>query len=106
VAEELQFVTSQIDRSSKKKSGKKKIKTEVPPYDFKVPPNISPQRSKFLFETSIHSRNSKTKIGLTGKAGTRTSGEMRKSTSSTGLSTSRSKRNSSSKDELHVQEEG
>jgi hypothetical protein len=52
--EELQFVMSQIDISSEKESGTKKRKTEVPTYDFQTPPNMSPQRSKFLFETSRH----------------------------------------------------
>jgi hypothetical protein len=72
VAEEVQCVMSQIDLSSKKESGTKEIKTEVPTYDFKTPPNISPQRSKFLFETSIHSRNNNKQSGLAGKAGTHT----------------------------------
>jgi hypothetical protein len=86
VSEEVQFVMSNIDITSKKESGTKKRKTEVPTYDFQTPPNISPQRSKFLFETSIHSSNSnsKTQSGLAGKHGTRTSGEMRRSTRSTG----------------------
>jgi hypothetical protein len=61
VAEEVQFVMSQIDLSSKKESGINKIKTEVPTYDFQTPPNIFPQRSIFLFETLIHSSNSKKK---------------------------------------------
>ena len=65
---------SQIDLSSDKESGKKKIKTEIPTYDFQTPPNISPQRSKFLFETSVHSSDSKKKSGLAGKKGIRTSG--------------------------------
>jgi hypothetical protein len=80
VDEEVQFVMSQIYISSKKESGTKKRKTEVLTYDFQTPPNISPQRSKFLFETSIHSNNSKKQSGLTGKAGTRTSRETRRST--------------------------
>jgi hypothetical protein len=82
---------SQIDLSSRKESGTKKRKTEVPTYDFKTPPNISPQRSKFLFETSIHNSNSKTQSGL---SGTRTSGEMRRNTRITGLSTPSSTRSS------------
>jgi hypothetical protein len=94
VAEEVQFVMSQISLSSKKESGTKKRKTEFPTYDFQTPPNISPQRSKFLFETSIHSSNSKTQSGLAGKVGTRTSGEMRRSTRITGVSTPRSTRSS------------
>jgi hypothetical protein len=94
VSEEVQFVMSQISLSSKKESGKKKRKTEVPTYDFQTPPNISPQRSKFLVETSIHSSNSKKQSGLAGKGDTRTSGEMRRSTRITGLSTTRSTRSS------------
>jgi hypothetical protein len=46
VSEEVQFVMSQIDLSSKKESGSKNIKTEVPTYDFQTPLNLSPQRSK------------------------------------------------------------
>jgi hypothetical protein len=57
---------SQIDLSYDKESGTKKRKTEVSTYDFQTPPNISPQRSKFLFETSIHSSNSKNQSGLAG----------------------------------------
>jgi hypothetical protein len=74
--EEVQFVMSQIDLLSEKESGSNKIKTEVPTYDFQTPPNISPQRSKFLVETSIHSSNSniKNQSGLSGKSGMRTSG--------------------------------
>jgi hypothetical protein len=94
VSEEVQFVTGQIDLSSKKESGTKKRKIEVPTYDFQTPPNVSPQRSKFLFETSIHSSNSKKQSGLSGKGGTRTSGEMRRSTRITGLSTPRPTRSS------------
>jgi hypothetical protein len=94
VAEEVQFVMRQIYLLSKKESGRNKIKTEVPTYDFQTPPNISPQRSKFLFETSVHSSNSKKQSGLAGKVGTRTSGEMRRSTRITGLSTPRSTRSS------------
>jgi hypothetical protein len=74
VAEEVQFVMSQIDLSYKKDSGTNKRKTEVPTYDFQTPPNISPQRSKFLFKTSIRNSNSKKHSGLEGKVGTRTSG--------------------------------
>jgi hypothetical protein len=51
--EELTFVMSQIYLLSEKESGTKKRKTEVPTYDFQAPSNISPQRSKFLFEASI-----------------------------------------------------
>jgi hypothetical protein len=51
--EEVQFVMSQIYLLSEKESGTNKRKTEVPTYDFQTPPNISPQRSKFLVETSI-----------------------------------------------------
>jgi hypothetical protein len=72
VAEEVQFVMSQISLSSKKETGTKKRKTEVPTYDFQTPPNLSRQRSKCLFETSVHSSNIKTQIGLSGKAGTHT----------------------------------
>jgi hypothetical protein len=72
--EEVQFVMSQIDLLSEKESGTKKRKTEVPTYDFQTPPNISPQRSKLLFETSIHSINSKKQSDLAGKAGIRTLG--------------------------------
>jgi hypothetical protein len=94
VAEEVQFVMSQVDLLSKKESGTKKRKTEVPTYDFQTPPNLSPQRSNFLFETSIHSSNSKKQSGLAGKVGTHTSGEMRRSTRITGLSTPRFTRSS------------
>jgi hypothetical protein len=59
MAEEVQFVMSQIDLSSKKESGTKKRKTEIPTYDFRTPTNISPQRGKFLFVTSIHISNSR-----------------------------------------------
>jgi hypothetical protein len=86
----VQFVMSQTDLSSEKQSGKKKRKTEIPTYDFQTPSDLSPQRSKFLFETSVHSRNSKKQSDLEGKAGISTAGEMRKSTRSTGLSTPRS----------------
>jgi hypothetical protein len=92
VAEEVQFVMSKIDLSSKKGSVTKKRQTEVPTYNFQTPPNLSPQRIKFLFETSIHSSKSKTQSALAGKVGTRTSGEMRRSTRITGLSTPRSTR--------------
>jgi hypothetical protein len=71
---------SQIDLSSEKESGTKKIKTEVATYDFQTPPNMSPQRSKLLFETSIHSSNIKKQSVLAGKSGIRTPGEMRRST--------------------------
>jgi hypothetical protein len=94
VSEEVKFVMSQIDLSSKKESGAKKRKTEGPTYDFQTPPNISPQRSKFLFETAIHSSNISKQSGLAGKGGTRTSGEMRRSTRITGLSTPSSTRSS------------
>jgi hypothetical protein len=92
--EEVQFVMSQIDLSSEKESGTKKTKTEVPTYNFQTPPNISLQRSKFLFETSIHTINIKKQSGLSGKAGTCASVEMRISTRSTGLSTPRSTQSS------------
>jgi hypothetical protein len=69
----VQFVMSQISLSSKKESGKNKRKTEIPTYNVQTPRNISPQRSKFLFETSIHSSNSKKQSGLSGKGGTRIS---------------------------------
>jgi hypothetical protein len=52
VVEEVHFVMSQIYLSPKKESVTKKRKTEVPTYDFQTPPNISPQRSKFLFGNS------------------------------------------------------
>jgi hypothetical protein len=91
VAEEVQFVMSQIDLSSKKDSGTKKRKTEVPTYDFQTHTNISPQRSKFLFETSIHSSNINKQSGL---AGTRTSREMGRSTRITGFARPRSTRSS------------
>jgi hypothetical protein len=81
--EEVQFAMSQIYLSSEKEPGTKKRKTELPTYDFQTPPNLSPQRSKLLFETSIHSSNSKKQSGLAGKAGIHTSGEMRRSTRST-----------------------
>jgi hypothetical protein len=74
VAEEVQFFMSQIDLKSKKESVTKKRKTEVPTYEFQTPPNIFPQRIKFLFETSIHSSNIKKQSGLSDKGGTRTSG--------------------------------
>jgi hypothetical protein len=90
VVEEVQFVMSQINLSTKNESGTKKRKTEVPTYDFQTPPNLSPQRSKLLFEISIHSSNSKKKSGLSGKGGTHTSGEKRRNTKTTGLSTPRS----------------
>jgi hypothetical protein len=54
MAEEVQFVMSQIDLSSKKESGTKKRKTEVPTCDFQTPLNISPQRSKFFSRQSRH----------------------------------------------------
>jgi hypothetical protein len=47
--EEVKFVTSQIYLLSEKYTGTRKIKTEVPIYDFKTPPNMSPQRSKLPF---------------------------------------------------------
>jgi hypothetical protein len=53
---------------------------------------MSLQISKLLFETSIHSSNIKKQSGLAGKAGICTSGEMRKSTRSTGVSIQRSTR--------------
>jgi hypothetical protein len=65
---------------SEKETGTNKIKTEVPTHILQAPPNISPQRSKFLFETSIHSSNRKKQSGLAGKAGTSTSGEMSRNT--------------------------
>jgi hypothetical protein len=92
--EEVQFVMSQIDLLSENESGTKTRKTVVPVYDFQTPPNLSPQRSKFLFETSIHSSNSKKQSGLAGKSGIRTSGEMRRSTRTTGLFTPRSTQSS------------
>jgi hypothetical protein len=70
--EEVNFVMSHTYLSSEKNSGKKKRKTEVPAYDFQTPPNMSPQRSKLLFETSIHSSNSKKQSGFAGKAAIRT----------------------------------
>jgi hypothetical protein len=51
--------------------------------------NFSPQRSKFPFETSTHSNNNKAQSGLSGKVETCASGEMRRSTRSTGRSTPR-----------------
>jgi hypothetical protein len=77
--EEVQFVISQIDLSSENESGKNIRKTDVPTYDIQAPPNMSPQRSNILFETSIQSSNSKIHIGLSDKAGIHTSGEMRRS---------------------------
>jgi hypothetical protein len=71
--EEVQFVMSQINILSEKESGTKKRKTEVPTYDFQTPIIFSLQRSKFLFETSIHSSNSKEQSGLAGKANIHTS---------------------------------
>jgi hypothetical protein len=92
--EEVQFVMSQIDISYEKDSGTKKRKTEVPTYDFQTPLNLSLQRIKFLFETSIHSSNNKKQSGLAGNLGIHTSGERRRSTRSTELSTPRSTRSS------------
>jgi hypothetical protein len=72
--EEVQFVMSHIE--SEKESRTKKRKTEIPTYEFQTPLNVSLQRRKFLFETSIHSSNinSKKQSGLAGKAGIHTSG--------------------------------
>jgi hypothetical protein len=92
--EEMQFDTSQIDISSEKESGTKKRKTEVTTYDFQTPANLSPQKIKFLFKTSIHSSNINKQSGLAGKAGIHTSGKMRRSTISTGVSIPRSTRSS------------
>jgi hypothetical protein len=66
MGKEVQFFTSHIYLLSKKESGTKKIKTEVPTYDFQTTLNISPQRSKFLFETSIHSNNIKAQSDASG----------------------------------------
>jgi hypothetical protein len=44
----------------------KKKKTEIPTYELQTPTNISPQRSKLIFETSIHRSNTKKKSGLSG----------------------------------------
>jgi hypothetical protein len=91
---EEQFVVSQIDLLSEKESGTNKRKTEVPTYNFQTPLNLSPKRSKFFFETSIHSRNSKKQSDLSGTSGIHTSGETRRNTRSTGLSTPRSTQSS------------
>jgi hypothetical protein len=92
--EEVQFVMSQIDLSSEKGVKDKEKKNRDPNLQVQTPPNISPQRSKFLFQTSIHSSNSKEQIGLAGKAGIRASGETKRSTRLTGLSTPWSARSS------------
>jgi hypothetical protein len=59
VGEEVQFVLSQKDLSSEREPSKMKSKTDIPSYNFETSHNLSPQRSKFLFETSIQSSNRK-----------------------------------------------